>query len=66
MLLSPSLLIRMQTWIETGKHEICYDIQRREKETFAVLGNQNDTIDTKEVDMLLILHPQLVLLCLTA
>lgn len=33
---------------------MCYDIQRREKKTFDVQGNPNDT---KQVNMLLILQP---------
>lgn len=59
------LLIWMQTQTGTGKRELCYDIQKKGKEIFAVLGNQND-IMTREVDMLLNLQPERVHLCLTA
>lgn len=54
------LLISMQTWLGRGKPDICCDTQKRGKDTFAVVGNQNDTTDNNEVDMLLLLQVRLM------
>ena len=49
----------MQTWLGRVKPAICCETQKTGKETFAVVGNQNDTTDYK-VDMLLLLQAQLM------